>query len=314
MKKIQIGIITYAKFCNNEPIINLVIYLLHKFAKYPENLEFLLITHYKHPNFNLNRITNFTNNLNIRTKHIDLGNEKLGHNQTLERTLFKYDADYGFFFDSDLLCLRENWDELFINELEKEKTIAIGTSYHKLEQKYMNFPNIMGFFFKRKEFQDMCSKILEKPNSSIFAGNKDYVKIIKSKYGHNGYKDHNGKFVRHEIGFLLPLYFHRNDYKGIPFPCIRLDQIDKCIFSNKEFLEIINNYNKKYIRKNIGMTLTRRGFEEYHYNNELMFVHIGAGSLIRFTLFYQTPVFKKFLELLRTKMNNDPVINTLFKL
>ena len=302
---IQIGIITYSINGNNEKLINTIIFLLHKLAKKPNELEFFIINHYLPDNFDLNKIKLFVEKNKINVKYFNFGNKILSHPKTLEKMICKYTAKYGFFFDTDLFCLKKNWDEFFISKINKKNTIAIGTSYHKTLYKYQNLPNIMGFFFKTKVFINMYKSIINEDKNpegiyTFFSNNHNYVKnpkklILNGKIiWKNGYY-YNNSYIRSEIGYLFPLFFDKFGYKGIPLKCKQFNH-DKMIISNNKFLEDIKLYQKKRSKKIIGLTMKDRLFEEYHYDNELIFLHIGAGSYIKWDLLYKTRLYMMFID------------------
>lgn len=99
----------------------------------------------------------FNSKINIQYHYIltdDLPLSSFRHGTVLNKLIHLMNSEYGMFLDQDVAFLLKNWNEIFINELQKDKIQAIGVE-HSNKLKYLNFPCIVMSMFRNKLIQDL---------------------------------------------------------------------------------------------------------------------------------------------------------------
>ena len=175
----------------------------------------------------------------------------LGHGKNLDFLLTKINSELGAILDADIAFLKKGWDKYLLPQI-KNKNVIIGAEYDG--EKYKNFPNAIGCFFKTKILKK-CN-ISFTPKQTFMSRLLNTYKTKKIKVNSNEmskiYSVNKGSSIYLDTGYQLPFKLKKNGYSGIAMPIYRK-----------------HNKEAKFIG-NVG--------EEYHFKNQPIFTHIGRSS------------------------------------
>ncbi len=115
------------------------------------------------------------------------------HGIGLNDLITKVDTKYGVILDADCTFLHKNWDEILINEINKEYPI-IGTQKISTDERYgkFNFPLIYAILFKNKIMQKLNIDFTPKGQPGNLENFKDTGHELEEKLIVHGYK---GKLI-----------------------------------------------------------------------------------------------------------------------
>ena len=181
----------------------------------------------------------------------------VGHNSSNHAVALNYaqrhiENDYVIFVDADIAIVHKDWDDIIVNELNKND--AFGGAYND-KIKYKNFPTVYFFCFHRDKFKLDFSPEISKGGKPI--------KIVlgeEAKY----YNMKKGDILKCDTGYKLALLYNQLGLKSDYMPMILTN-------SKKRQLPFVNGNNKKIsLEKPTHMC-------EFHYKGKLFATHKQAS-------------------------------------
>ncbi|MFA6136372.1 MAG: glycosyltransferase family A protein [Candidatus Paceibacterota bacterium] len=177
-KKIDIGIVNF----NSSDFIEVNLLALSKLTKNDFRVFICDNGSSKNDIKRLKKISSQYNNVSLFYKKQEI-NGSIGHAQALNFLLTKIEAPYGCIFDADCVFLKNDWDQILINQIN-DKIKIIGTQAP--EPKPQDFPIMFGVLFKTKTFKDLNINFLPDKNVSNDA-TKDTGWEMREKFLKAGY-------------------------------------------------------------------------------------------------------------------------------
>ena len=187
----------------------------------------------------------------------------MGHGILMDELLKHMDDKFGMFIDSDVCFLKKNWDTIFIDEINNENLIYLGTKSDDVNRK---FPGPYCMFFKTKELKQM--NYSTQPVQSVYFEKKyDFGESFKNSINKHT-KLKGGVFVLEKDAYIYGLkngektYLDTNSQFNIFFH----DMGDKY-----KLLECYWARDKqaKFLFKKEGQG------NEFHLNKEIILTHQG---------------------------------------
>ncbi len=248
--KLQIGI---SCGLNSEHYTNYLISSIEKTKSNETDIE--IIISINHRNVDINFLNNIKTSIPIKifTNYSFFGNkDSFQHGKNIDYLISKFDSKFGAIMDSDVVLLKNNWDKILLDKLNKD-VVIIGTPYKQFH--YLKFPNAIFCIFKTDIIKNL--KIKFKPTKRHLY---NFIPFIPSKVSIRKVSLKNKKFfsnkvnekILFDVGYQLPLKIKKNNLDGISF-----DFIDST--SNKAKLKTLKG-------------------EEYHFEDEIILSHLGRST------------------------------------
>jgi hypothetical protein len=179
------------------------------------------------------------------------------HAIAIEKALECIESDYVLFVDCDVAVLYKGWDNVIINELNKNDCFGGATSESKNKfdiSRYKKFPKI-NFFSFRSDVLDKVELNFRPFREGVF---KEKIPPKYSKY----LNIKNEYDISYDIGWRLPIIFKRNNLKYSYMPCY--------LWESKESILPHMTDEKIKLKKN-------KRSEEWHYKGQLFAAHKKFG-------------------------------------
>jgi hypothetical protein len=259
LNKIQIGL-TLAKEIN---YMKLLINSLLLLADKPNNIEFIIGVDIGYGKGDVD-ITDLKSH-KIIYYDTKLPYSSKAHGVLMDIILHKhFNKKYGMFIDSDVCFLKKGWDTLFINEIENNNLIYLGTASDDPKRR---FPGPYCMFFLSSELQNM--NYSTQPVQSVYFEKKyDFGdKFEKKILTKNEYSIKGCEFILSKNANIYDLkdgestYLDTNSQFNIYFKENKKFKIMKCLWPADNEAKFLLNKDDQG--------------NEFHLYNELILTHQG---------------------------------------
>ncbi len=188
------------------------------------------------------------------TKH-----NSLNHGTAMNMALEHIESDYVVFIDADMAIVYKNWDDVIVNELNKNDCFGVSYAHSK---KYRDFPTVYLFAFRSyildKAKLDFRPKIKNGVDSPIrYKINKNEAKMFGMK---------PGAIIKCDTGWELPLIVKDAGFTSKSMPMVMMT-------SEKAQLPFENYKHKKICMRKPGHMY------EWHYKGKVFTTHKQASRV-----------------------------------
>ena len=181
----------------------------------------------------------------------------MNHGIALNLATKYIESEYVVFIDADMAIVHKDWDDIIVNELEKNDCFGVSYSH---STKYKNFPTVYLFAF-RKHILDKCQldftpdvKIgVDKPNRHIVTKKESKLFGIKE-----------GNVIKCDTGWKLPLIVKGAGFSSKSLPMVMMK-------SKKAQLPFENDEHRKLCYQKSAHQY------EWHYNGKVFTTHKQAS-------------------------------------
>jgi hypothetical protein len=190
-------------------------------------------------------------------KSQNTGHNSMNHGVALNLALEYIESDYIIFVDSDMAVVYPKWDDVVVNELQRND--CFGVSYNN-RVKYRNFPTVYFFAFRSYILQevDLDFTPLVEPGGespSKLRINENEAKLLDMR---------PGSVIKCDTGWKLPLLIKGAGYKAKSMKMVLMPSLDAQLpFENAD-------HKKICFQKPEHMY-------EWHYNKKVFATHKQAS-------------------------------------
>lgn len=204
---------------NSPDYVKFLIESVKKTVKKPDRFQYLLGVN--HVSVDIKKLQSLSNIANVTVVDAISGlpNGSKSHAITIDKLVNYVSSDKFMICDADIAFLLHDWDELFLEIMNKHSYSAIGTEYERAEgnQKYLDFPNLICVMLDSHTYKQ--AKISCLPSDPIVL-DEQTAKFMCLQAGE--------KLVR-DTGWELSYKFRKFGHKGYAMKCLTREH-DESIF------------------------------------------------------------------------------------
>ena len=189
----------------------------------------------------------------------DFGHNSLNHGMAINKALEYIESEYVILIDVDMAIVYKNWDDVVVNELNKNDCFGVSYSHSK---KYRDFPTVYLFAFRSyildKVKLDFRPQVIKGVDSPVrYKINEQEAKLFGMK---------PGNIMKCDTGWKLPLIVKGAGFKASSMPMVMMT-------SKKAQLPFEDKKHRKLCMQKPGHMY------EWHYNGKVFTTHKQASRV-----------------------------------
>ena len=189
----------------------------------------------------------------------DTNHNSLNHGTAMNLALKYIESEYVIFIDVDMAIVHKNWDDIIVNELNKNDCFGVSYSHSK---KYKDFPTVFLFAFRsyildkvKLDFRPRIKKGVDSPVR---------YKINETEGKMFGMKP--GSIIKCDTGWRLPLDIKKAGFTSNSLPMVMMG-------SKKSQLPFEDDKHRKLCMQKPGHMY------EWHYDGKVFTTHKQASRV-----------------------------------